>query len=393
MNTDPFEGLLHGAQSEFGEERVYISSLLEFRHVGLPLQCLALEYLFGSDKLILGKSYGIAGPSESFKSSMLLDFMRHICSFRGSGMLVETEGEKISVPLLKSTCGAMAERILLSPVDSVNDAQRKLTWMIEYMKEKTPERNALFILGLDSIGGAATEERGEKIRKEGSASRDYSSEALLWTSWLRTYASKLAGWPIVLIYVNHEKDKIDSQGHGQQKTKAGGKAQDFYATVYLSTRRVKEAKGSTKTLTQLRLRTEKNSFGEHRRAIDTVFVYDHSGPVANMHFDWDESTCAMLAEHKPQIKELVEVTPSTDNLCAMTRTYNCRQFGLKSAPASDVVAGIMADEELLGALRVRLGINHYNEWDGVMPIPQFTPDEPVCENNEEAETVDDGLEK
>jgi len=387
MPADAHLGLLHGAQNQFGAEGVYASELINERHVGLPLQSLALEYLFGSDKLILGKSYGIAGPPESFKSALLLDFMRHICSFTGSGWLVETEGEKISAPMLKSTCGEMAKRILMRPVTSVDAAQESLTWIIEWMKKEKPSRDFLIAVGLDSLSGAATEERGEQIAKDGSAKRDYSSEALLWTKWLKTYASKLAGWPMAMIYVNHEKQKMDGRT-GHEKSKPSGIAQDFYATVYLSIRRIKDQRGSEQTLTQLRLRSEKNSFGEHKRSIDTLFVYDHSGPLARMHFDWNHATAEMLSQQKAAVKDLIEVTPSTENMTALTRSFNCRQLGLKAVSGQDVGLAVQSNPELMVELRKRLGINDYKEWVGAMPIPESTVQDPevACEDDEPLES-------
>jgi hypothetical protein len=366
--AEAYLGLLHGAQQQFGESSVYSGEVLSERHIGLPLQSLALEYLFGSDKLILGKSYGIAGPPESFKSSLQLDFMRHICSFTGSGYLVESEGEKISAPLAKSMCGQMSQRITIHPVDSVDEAQRALTFAIEYGKKNFPDRNFLIAIGLDSLSGSSTEERGDKIRKEGAAQRDYSSEALLWTQWLKTYASKIAGWPITLMYVNHEKPKIDGQT-SHEKTKSGGLAQDFHATVYLSIRRIKESRGATCTLTWLRLRSEKNSFGEHRRAIDTLFVYDHSGPTAKMYFDWDHATAELLVQHKNAVKDIIEVTASTENMAALTRSFSCRQLGLTAVPGVELGTAVHSNEELLSDLRRRLGINSYGMWTGAMPIP------------------------
>jgi hypothetical protein len=388
--ADAHLGLLHGAKNQFGNNGAYASSLISERHIGLPLQTLAVEYLFGSNKLILGKSYGISGPPESFKSSLQLDFMRHIVGFTGAGFLVETEGEKISAPMVKSVCGGLSERITMRPVDSVDEAQAALTWVIEWLKREYPERNYLLAVGLDSLSGAATKERGAKIKKEGSAQRDYSSEALLWTQWLRTYASKLAGWPLTLMYVNHEKPKMeDRTGYG--KSKGGGLAQDFYATVYMSINRVKEQKGSERTLTQLRIRTAKNSFGEHRRAIDTVFVYDHSGPEASMYFDWGHATAELLIQQKPAVKDLVSVTASSDTMTSLTRVFSCPQLGLKAVSGADLALAVQANEDLTGELRKRLGINDYAEWDGAMPLPEaetLRPRVDPCDHDADESEVD-----
>ena len=357
--------LKEAAAKNFGVEGAYVGSEHGKYFRGIPFQSIALEYLFGSNMLILGMTYGISGPPQSFKSALALEFIRLLLSYGGSGFHVETEGRKISAPMLEAILGKHIDDVVMRPVDSVEKAQDALTWAVDFEKTSFPDKNNLLALAIDSLSGAATEERAESIAKEGHAKRDFSSEALYWSKWLNTYGSKLAGWPMALFIVNHEKPKMeDKTGHG--KTITGGWAQQFYATTYLSVRRVGENRGATHTITALSIKSSKNSFGEYNRKILVPFIYGHKG--VTMTFDWGHAAAQMLLDNAAKVKEFLEVKSSSPSMTAQTRTFSCKQLGVTQVSGEEFGLALQAQPELLEQLRsAPLGITRYKLFEGAMP--------------------------
>ena len=76
-------------------------------------------------------------------------------------------------------------------------------------------------------------------------------------------------------------------------------------------------------------------------------------------------------------------------MCGLTRTFGCTKLGLKAVSAEELCRTVESNEELMTELRARLGINSYKEWDGAMPIPEFTPTGPECTDEAEEETADE----
>lgn len=192
----------------------------------------------------------------------------------------------------------------------------------------------------------------------------------MWAQWLKTKASELSGWPVVLMYVAHEKPKVgDTGGHGHSVTRSGGYAPEFYAATYLSVKRIKETKGAGKTLTQIRIKTVKNSFGEFNRHIDTVFTYDFTKSPSVMFFDWGHATVQLLLDMKPRVQDLIQITSHGDSMTGLTRSFDCKTLGIKGASGTDLGAAIHADANLMTELRRLLGIRSYTQWEGAMPVP------------------------
>ena len=366
VKSDYFQSIQEAAKQKFGDKGGYNASLHRDGFVGVPLPALAMEYLLGMDSLVLGMVYGIAGPPQSFKSALALELaFRTIVMHDNGAFLVETEGRKISPAMIESLYGEFINHVHIFPEVSVEAAQDKLTWVIKEFREKKPE-NALLALILDSLSGVATEERRGKIMKEGHAQRDYSSEALYWTSWFKSVASELAGCPIALFFVNHEKQKVDG-GNAHSKSRPGGIDQEFRSAAYISMQRAGENKGADVTVTALKLRTCKQSLGEYNRRINLPFVYKTAGQ--KMWFDWGHADADLLVAHKERVKDAAVVTASTASMTALTRTFSCKQLGVTRVSGADFGLALNdpTNAELVSNLRDLLGITKYERWDGLMP--------------------------
>ena len=220
-------------------------------HVVIPFPSFALEYLFGSNGLYLGAGYGLAGPSQSFKSSLGIEFGRMLASRGSLNFLSETEGGKISGAIIASIYGHLQEQLKMRLAKSVEESQSFLSFTFDWMQKTFPDKDQLVGLFLDSLNGPSSDERHKNIKKQGHATRDFPVEALLWTKWLQDWLPKLTGWPVTMIFVNHQKLDVNNPNSFRHP---GGDAQDFYSTVYMHVRRVRQNEGADSVITQLQIR-------------------------------------------------------------------------------------------------------------------------------------------
>lgn len=337
------------------------------RFVGIDLPSLAMEYLLCSDKLILSMMYGIAGPRESFKSTLALALAELALRQGGVGFLAETEGGKISPTTLESTLGEEAESMHLDIVESLEDAQKYLTWALKYMKETYPDKDQMAVALLDSLNGPASEERHEKFDKAGHGSRDFAVEALIWSQWFKVHAARMVSWPLLFLFVNHEKRDIGAKNE-HAKRHPGGDAQEFHATVYLSTQRTKSNETVTQDIHQLNVKTVKHSFGSKRK-ISLPLVVDKTKVRSRLWFDWGHATAHLLSEQSSSaVKDIAHVTTTTPSMTAATRRFSCKQVGLTQATGAELGAAVHADEKIMQQLREVLRIEKYNKWEGAMPL-------------------------
>lgn len=335
-------------------------------HVGLPLPALALEYLWGSNVMYLGALYGLAGPAQSFKSSLAQELGKLVVAHGGINTVAETEGGKIAAAVLQQIYGSLSDRVSMRLEYSVEAAQNYLSFCIEWAKSQFPNRDQLVGLILDSLNGSSGEERHKAIKKAGHAERGFPVEAMLWSKWFQDQAPKLVRWPVVLIFVNHEKKDINDP---KIKRHPGGDAQDFYATIYMHVRRVGTNEGADMVINHLNLQTVKHSFSLPRRRIDIPFVLDK--PTGRMYFDWGHATAALLMDTKkvgPAVKDVVEVTSDSTSMKALTRTFSCKQLGLTRVTGAELGAAIHQDRQLMRELRKLLYVRVNKIWDGIMPV-------------------------
>lgn len=337
------------------------------RFVGIDMPSLALEYLMGTDKLILSMMYGIAGPRESFKSTLALALSEMVLKQGGIGFLAETEGGKISPTTVESILGDEAAAMQLNIVESLEEAQKYLTWALQYMKDTYGDKDQMAVAMLDSLNGPAAAERHEKFDKAGHGARDFAVEALIWSQWFKVHAARMVGWPLLFLFVNHEKRDISSKNE-HAKRHPGGDAQEFHAMAYLSTRRVRSNETVKMDIHQLDVQTVKHSFGIKRR-ISLPLIVDKTGRQSKLWFDWGHATAHLLSEQtSTAVKDIAHVTTSTQSMTAATRTFSCKQVGMAKATGAELGEAIHADEEIMRQLREALRIEPYRKWEGAMPL-------------------------
>jgi len=367
--SDIMGAFTDAAEKALGPGALYTPSSEKTRHIGVPLPSLSFEFLLGSNVLWLGSSYGLAGPTQSFKSSLAMDLMRSVLQMGGYGSTVETEGGKISEIMIQSLLGELRERHKLTSRSTVEEAQDALTFVVSWFKKTFPKRDVLFSLMLDSLFGPPGAEKRKAILKQGHASRAYPIEALLWSAWLQTFAPGLTGYPIIFMFVNHLKKDTD----GGNWRHPGGDAQDFYSTVYFHVMRIRAYDGTDTAITQVQIKTVKHSFYLPGRKIYVPYVFDKINN--KLFFDWGHSTADLLSSDlvPSTVKDVLDISSTAKNMTALSRTFSCKQMGMKEVSGTELGDAIHADADLMRQLREAARINMYDVWDGIMPVPKDVP--------------------
>jgi len=381
------DSLITAAEKSLGPGAIFEKNTKKTRHVGIPLPSFSFEFLIGSNVLCLGHSYGLAGPSQSYKSSLAIELTRHVLRLGGYGTTIETEGGKISEVMIDSILGDLRKHHELMLRATVEEAQDALTFVVGWLEKTFPKKDTLFALMLDSLFGPPGEEKRKQILKEGHASRSYPIEALLWSSWLQTFSPGLTRLPIVFLFVNHLKKDTD----GGNWRHPGGDAQDFHSTVYFHVSRIRSYEGADVAIKQMQIRTVKNSFMLEGRRIYVPYVFDKD--LNKLYFDWGHSTADLLAGDliPSKVKNLLQVTTTNKNMTALSRRFSCKQLGLKDVTGTELGNAVHADAELMTQLRKASNINIYDVWSGVMPVVDEPPKEADEPADLEEEPADDPL--
>ena len=374
------------AEKELGKGSIYKSDG-KTRHIGVPLPSFSFEFLLGSNVLWLGASYGLAGPTQSFKSSLAMELMRGMLRIGGRGVTVETEGGKISDLMIESLLGDLRKNHKIMPATSVEEAQDNLTFVLKWFKSSFPKNDTLLCLMLDSLFGSAGEEKKTKLEKEGHGGRAFPLEALLWSQWLQVQSPRLSGLPMILMFVNHLKGKMDGDGWRHP----GGDAQDFYSTVYMHVVRTGSYDGADMAITSVRIRTVKHSYYLPGRKIFVPYVFDK---IANhLYFDWGHSTADLLTGDlvPSTVKDALAVTRHGKSMTALSRTFTCKELGMKEVTGKVLGDAIHASPEIMTRLREAARINMYTVWGGVMPVVEDRPKQPDAPVELEEDVDEDAL--
>jgi hypothetical protein len=335
---------------------------LKENQFGLPLPHYAQQYLFGSTGLRLRTFHSIAGVPASCKSPLLFDLMGHICAapdiggLGGIGFLYELE-DKISPSLLDSMMrpygNIIGETFRVIQDMTIDEAFKHLTLtvIVNYLKRITA-RNVPLVVGMDSIGGAASADTVKKIMQEGNAGKGFYEKSHYVKYFCENMSRIMEDIPMVVICVNQEKEKASSApGYAgpPQKQITGGVSQIFKDGHMISATFKTLASGDGKIVT---LRTTKTSFSDARK-IEVRFMWNKFGTSEEdyygHHFDWALASAKCLADPEKGVGELrsiADVKVSDANL------VTCPQLGCKSVKPEEFEQALFENKEVLNALYV-----------------------------------------
>ena len=314
---------------------------------GMPLRHYAQQYLFGSTGLRLRVFHSIAGVPASCKSPLLFDLMGHICAspeiggLGGVGFLYEME-DKISPTLLEGVTrqygDVLGQSFRVVRDQTIEGAFEHLVRQIlpVYRKSFT-KMNIPLVIGLDSIGGAASKDVVDKITKEGSASKGYYDKPHILKYFCENARQLMGDIPMVVLCINQEKEQAASTPYGPpQKKVTGGVSQIFKDGHMISANFKTLASGDGKIIT---LRTTKTSFSDSRR-IEVAFRWNKYGDYGH-HFEWALASANCIASPEKgvgEIRDIADVKVSDQGL------VTCPQLGCRSVEPEEFEAALFAPE-------------------------------------------------
>jgi hypothetical protein len=380
---DMMDGMKLAARQRFNADSVFGSSE-DFAQVvvGIPLPCLALEYLTGNDVWPLSSLVQLSGKWGTCKSSLAYEVFRWFYEFGGRSVHLDTESK--FNPMLCANImryGDDDRAVIYNRCESLEDWQKRLEFYVSQFKsamlgtaaEPGPGKVIPVVFGVDSLKAASSEERQEKILKRGHGDRGFPIEALKNSDFLSGWKGQLDYWPFCLVLVNHLKEKTDDLGRTTEYT-PGGELVSFLETYEIRTSVwSKRIANSQFEGVGVRLTCAKNSLAPTNRRIKTRFIWwtvldDKDSEPKQYHvWDWNWSTVTMLHEimttHKGPEKDRLKLlgwsmdvkSPSADIECLASVPL----LGMKKGdflPFQEVGEMIHQNQEVMTLLRKGLGI-------------------------------------
>ena len=388
------QNVIRKAAAAFGENAAICADEYEKTLLGIPCGPLMLQRLFGIDKLPVGLIIELFGPSGSAKSA-IAQFLSLICLTSDAYVVyVETE-KKYSPSLHRSIVGSENYgKITIIPDRTSQEKWQAATTLVlnEYKKTydqlKAVYRNGkrwadrpLFIF-VDSLQAAA-QATIDKINQDGYASKQYPAEAGNNKTFFSQLPDQLRGYPITLIYTNHEKhtmeEGIKKGGFAPkpEKMSKGGDSHTFYSTYRISFDEIIKPKERSrgKVFTQMvKMTTVKNALNQKGVKVKVPMTWtigqdEEGNKTQTTVFDWEESLARFLMPvegepeySKAEVHKFLCVTKSSQT------KYSCKELKLVNVPPGEIGKAVMADPELVRKLQPYMNITRIRGFDYEEPL-------------------------
>ena len=391
MKTQPADflsSMKENIQNRRGATGAFMADQFEKYQWGVKLPHLMAEYLFGLNVIPMPSLIELAGMPGSCKSTFLQWLMRVFAEQGMNAQMLETEG-KMSWTLVTSILQEYSERVLLT-----QGPMSQEEWMGELMNSMKLYRQAYatsvdlfrkgkgellkpFLVGLDSLGGAPSEDAMEKTDKDKAVGRSFPIEALKNSKFFPQIPVRLRDLPMVIVYTNHEQERIVEQKGPMTikgpRSSQGGHRPGFFCGLRLFFEQATQMKNVGGLSTQvIKIEVVKNSFGEKGHVIGLpmcwkVDVDEETGKdYQTTWFDWHSTLTNFLVppgKIEPRIPKSVLKQVLTLERPSEAKV-NCRELGLVNASPAEVGEAIESDPELVARLRPLMGIKTWKVWDG-----------------------------
>ena len=354
MATSFIDDLMEDLIKDDKEGAIMTVQELREHQYGIPLRYYAQRYLFGATGLRLKVFHSISGMPQSCKSPLLFDLMGHVCAdsehhgMGGIGFIYELE-DKISPTLLSSVMGQYGD-IIGKSFRVVKDMTIEGAFahlckkLIPMYNKHVKDYDIPMIVGLDSIGGAASKDTVTKLKEEGAAGKGFYDKAHYMKYFCENAGQVIGDIPMVVVCINQEKEAASttpgSYGPPQKKI-TGGASQVFKDGHMISASFRTLASGDGKIIT---LRTTKTSFSDARK-LEVEFRWNKFGTSLDdaygHHFEWALASAKCLAAPDKgvgDIRDIANVSVSEKNL------VTCPQLDCKSVPPEEFEAALNAPE-------------------------------------------------
>ncbi len=361
MATSAIHDMIAGLRKADGQGIMVSVKELKENQFGFPLAHYAQQYLFGATGLRIKVFHSISGMPQACKSPLLFDLMGHVCASEekgglgGLGFLYELE-DKISPTLLQGVMSNYGEdiyeRFFVLKDMTIDQAFKHLSkQIIPSYRKNMGACECPIIIGLDSIGGAASSDTVEKLEKDGVAGKGFYEKAHYMKYFCENAGVLIGDIPMVVVCINQEKEAAAAAYGPPQKTVTGGKSQVFKDGHMISSSYKALASGDGKILT---LRTTKTSFSDARK-IEVAFRWNKYGatdPDTDSYghrFDWALATAKCLADPDKGVGDIRDIC---NVKVADSGLVTCETFGLRSVPAEEFEAALFdsSNSQTLNAL-------------------------------------------
>ena len=359
---------------------------------GIPLTGnLPLQYLLGVSVLPLERTISLIGKKGTLKSTMgwyLANLvMKHtrpgVCFFIDAELKTNWD----QVRGVTQNDDMLTKFMYPTEVAGLDQMIRAMTAYGREYDTLCPNRDIPALYLIDSIGALTSDAAMKAMEKSGSAADvsgfDNARRAAELTEHFRAWVPKyLRRHPVVLVYINHSKVKIDQGGGSNfrpgppEKTSPGGDHKDYMntATIELSPDSSGTKEGKTFSQAKIWMKTVKAALAPTGRKLSVILRTE--GPVnrryadgdqLNKHeaeedvqrlyleFDWDSSLVEMLTDEKGGTIEKARLNDVLD-IRGSSGRFSSKTVGLTQVTAKEMGAAIHADEALCKGLQDVLGI-------------------------------------
>lgn len=393
MKTSPADfmsSMMNSIQDRRGVTGAFMGDKFKEYQWGVRIPHLMMEHLFCLNVIPMPTIIELAGMQGSCKSAFLQYLMRIFAELGMNAHMIETEG-KMSWTLFESILREYISKTGLTPGPMSQE-----DWMGEFLYSCANYRKAYsasleaykksngaepllapFLEGLDSLGGAPSDETMKTTDKDKSVGRSFPIEALKNSRFFPQIPVRMRDLPMVFVYTNHEQTRIAEQkgpfSVQGPRSSQGGHRPDFFCGLRIFFEQQTNPSTVGGVTTQLlKLETVKNSFGEKHRSFSlpmcwkTVYDEETGEDHQETWFDWESTLANFLAPpdsikpkfQKSELKKLITVVRHSE------ASFSCKELGLDKVSPHDIGAAIEAEPDLVKELRPILGISTWREWDG-----------------------------
>lgn len=344
--------------------------------VGLSLDALSLQYLFGLDVCPIGKSYELVGLPGSCKSFFCHELGRwHVYgrtdivpfdATQHTGYYVYNLAEpNRDQPHLRRS-------VTRHPLDCyqvfantnhkyVEDWQDACTEVAKTFHETTGPNGKLVAQGdtpfigcvaVDSFTGLQTRKEYDDTYESGHADPNYAHTAKSISAYLKSFMPMIGGWPISFVGTNHMKPKKEAGRIDYHVP--GGYALEFCDSIRFRMQMLKpldlvRSDGGR----SVRFHTEKNSFtaAAGYRSLDVNVTWCGNGDEQLSTWQWHDATIHLLTKglddkSKRKVDKVLDLEIDANN-----RKVTSSTLGVKKVSYHEGGEAIMKDPALVRALQ------------------------------------------
>lgn len=220
--------------------------------------------------LPLGRRVIFGGESGVAKSLLIMYIIKSFLKENEGGNVIFFETEGSSVIEQADSMKVPKDRILVLPVNTVQDFKIQSTKILGQIKEEQKKGNKeQYLFVLDSLGMMTTNNEYSQA-VDGSEKKDMSKAGEI-KSAFRTITLDLALTNIPLLIANHTYANVG--GYGNQRVQSGGSGPVYAGDVLFQITKAKEKEGDSRVGSLLSLKIQKSRYQIEENVYKLLLLY------------------------------------------------------------------------------------------------------------------------